>query len=100
MNYAIRSCLLCSIDYFTDFYLIKNNKYFYSFDIKNELQYLLSRKETSFEIKLLKWYDINLVRNTISFSGFSDAYNDMFCSSSNKVKILFSVKLKYSSKYV
>jgi hypothetical protein len=90
INYAIRSCLPCSIDYFTDYYLIKNNKYFYCYKINNDLQYLLTSKETSFEIKLLKWYDINLVRNSLSLSGFSDAYNDMFFSNSNKVKnILF-----------
>ena len=81
INYDIRSCLICSIEYFPDYYLNKNEKYFYCFNINTDLKYMQTSKETSFHINLLKWYDINLVRNTTSLSGFSEAFNDFIISS-------------------
>ena len=74
-NFVFRECKQCSILYSPDFYKRKNEKLFYSHKINNNLDYLFTSKDTVFAIKLLKWYDFNLVRNCTSLSGFTDAYN-------------------------
>ena len=65
-------CKFCNINYETDCYTIKSKKYLYK-DVN--CQYVRTSSQTSFEVKLLKWFDINIVRNQTTFSGFADAYN-------------------------
>jgi hypothetical protein len=74
-NFVFRECKQCSILYSPDYYKRKNEKLFYSHKINNNLDYFFTSKDTAFAIKLLKWYDFNLVRNCTSLSGFTDAYN-------------------------
>jgi hypothetical protein len=53
-------------------YIHIKKKYLY----KNlDSKYITTSSQTSFEINLLSWFDINIVCNQISFSGFSEAYN-------------------------
>ena len=75
ISYAFGFCNSCSIEYFPDFYSYKNESYFYCYKINTKLDYFFTSNDTAFEVKLLKWFDINLVRNVTSLSGFSDAYN-------------------------
>ncbi len=55
---------------------------------------IITSNQTAFEIKLLEWLDINIVRNTMTFSGFSDSYNDFHNENKNNdiviIKYLFS----------
>jgi hypothetical protein len=39
------------------------------------IELIMTRKETVFEIAVLKEYDKQLVRNATTFSGFTDVYN-------------------------
>jgi hypothetical protein len=49
-----------------------------------EIKFLITSTKTAFEISFLEWFDINLVRNITSFSGFAEAYNEFYFSKINK----------------
>lgn len=67
-------CNYCEIYYECDSYTIDNKKFLYN---PNEnIDLIVTSKESVFEISLLKEYDKQLVRNATTFSGFSDVYND------------------------
>ena len=59
---------------------MKNDvKYLYN----NESYYVITSNQTAFEVKLLNWLDINIVRNNISFTGFAETYNSFHHSNKN-----------------
>ena len=75
-EFLVAKCTVCKINYKTDCYeTMDKKKYLYNDKI---VKYVLTSSQTAFEITLLNWLDINIVRNQISFSGFSDAYNRFF----------------------
>ena len=76
--YSTAFCHRCRTDYMPDYYERDNKKFFYSHETNKILPYILTSTQTSFDVKLLKWYDINLVRNITSFSGFVNAYSEFF----------------------
>ena len=66
-------CSVCNISYHLDCFEMNGETFLYN----NEVKYITTSSQTAFEVMLLEWLDMNIVRNTISFSGFSETYNDL-----------------------
>jgi hypothetical protein len=75
-------CVSCKTKYHCDFFEIDGTRFLYKNDI--EIKFLITSTKTAFEISFLEWFDINLVRNITSFSGFAEAYNEFYFSKINK----------------
>ena len=74
-------CSECNMNYHVDYFDKDGKSYLYN-DVE-KVKYIITSNQTAFEIKLLEWLDINIVRNTMSFSGFSDSYNDFHNENKN-----------------
>ena len=67
-------CEFCNIYYECDNYsTVDKKKYIYN--PNEDIQLIMTSKETVFEISFLKEYDKHLIRNATTFSGFTDVYN-------------------------
>jgi hypothetical protein len=82
-------CNQCDIIYKLDYYIKSEEKYLYQVDVCNS--FICTSNQTVFEIKLLQWFHINLVRNTTSFSGFSDAFNEYHNNNNIVINSLYFV---------
>jgi hypothetical protein len=82
-------CNQCDIIYKLDYYIKSEEKYLYQVDVCNS--FICTSYQTVFEIKLLQWFHINLVRNTTSFFGFSDAFNEYHNNNNIVINSLYFV---------
>ena len=49
--------------------------------------YVCTSSHTAFKVKFLLWFDVNMIRNTMSFSGFCEEFNFLsFENEKNNVK--------------
>jgi hypothetical protein len=75
-RFSSAECNTCKIKYTADYYEHNGLKFLYKEN--SDLKYLITSNQTAFEVRLLQWLDANIVRNTTSFAGFSDAFNEVF----------------------
>ena len=69
-------CEKCKTSYYLDCFEKDEKKFSYN-NISN-LNYISTSSQTAFEVRFLEWFHINMVRNTASFSGFSEAFNEFY----------------------
>ena len=65
-------CVCCKINYHCDYFEKDGTRFLYNNEI--ETKFLVTSTKTAFEVNFLEWFDINLVRNITSFSGYDDFY--------------------------
>ncbi|UJR12598.1 hypothetical protein I4U23_016773 [Adineta vaga] len=82
-------CQDCNIQIFPNFYIHNNKKIFTVESIKND-QYIYLNGNQIFEQNLLIDFDHQLVQNTVSFEGYTNAYN-------LKIKMIFERQNQSSS---
>ena len=73
-----KRCHRCSIEYSFRNYTKCNSSFEYLYSSKITSDYLATSRETCFEIKLLKYFDEQIIRNGVTFEGFSDSYNSLY----------------------
>ena len=83
MYYKTRYCSRCKIEYTFRNYKRSNDEYFI-YPRSISLKFLATSLETCFEIKLLKYLDEQIVRNGMTFDGFSDSYNQLYSNIVNE----------------
>jgi len=71
------------IEYTFRNYKRSNDEYFI-YPRSISLKFLATSLETCFEIKLLKYLDEQIVRNGMTFDGFSDSYNQLYSNIVNE----------------
>ncbi|UJR06731.1 hypothetical protein I4U23_011020 [Adineta vaga] len=67
-------CATCDIEIFPNFYIQKNNKFVTLESIKND-KFIYLNGNQIFDQNLLIDFDQNLIQNTVSFEGYTNAYN-------------------------
>jgi uncharacterized membrane protein len=67
-------CEDCDIQIFPNFYIHNEKKFFTVESIKND-QYIYLNGNQIFEQNLLIDFDHQLIQNTVSFEGYTSAYN-------------------------
>ncbi len=110
--YQDKWCKHCDINFsFRNYSNLKTNETFlYPPDIK--LSFFASSSETCFDLKLLHYFDEQIIRNGVTFEGFSDSYNSLYADQLKEIRPLnrkrlsevwYSYKIKqylYSNEYV
>ena len=73
---VISTCLCknCDVEIFPNFYIQKKKKYVTSESIKND-EFIYLNGNQIFDQNLLIDFDQQLIQNTVSFEGYTDAYN-------------------------
>jgi hypothetical protein len=83
-------CEKCKTSYYLDCFEKDEKKFWYN-NISN-LNYISTSSQKAFEVRFLEWFHINMVRNTASFSGFSEAFNEFyFHESTDFVSFFFNL---------
>jgi hypothetical protein len=78
MYFQVKRCARCNIDFsFRNYtYCSSSQSYLYPSSIK--ISHIATSKETCFEIKLLKYFNEQIIRNGVTFEGFTDSYNRLY----------------------
>ena len=93
MWFKEKRCDLCDINYsFRNYTKCKSGESFlYPPNIK--LSFLATSNETCFELKLLRYFDEQIIRNGVSFEGFCDSYNLLYADQLNVMRPLNRIRL-------
>ncbi|CAF1265098.1 unnamed protein product [Adineta ricciae] len=67
-------CSICDLEIFPNFYIYKKKKFVTSESIKND-KYIYLNGNQIFDQNLLIDFDQHLIQNTVSFEGYTNAYN-------------------------
>ena len=71
--------------YHIDFFEKDGKSFLYNQNVNSS--YVCTSSHTAFEVKFLLWFDVNMIRNTMSFSRFCEAFNEFnFENEKNNVK--------------
>ncbi len=82
-------CQDCNIEIFPNFYIHNKKKFFTVESIKND-EYIYLNGNQIFEQNLLIDFDHQLIQNTVSFEGYTSAYN-------SKIKMIIGRQNQQSS---
>lgn len=83
MFYKVKKCVQCNIDYSFRNYTRCSTSQSFLYPASIKLTFLATSLETCFEIKLLKYFNEQIIRNGVTFDGFSDSYNNLYREEGN-----------------
>ena len=88
MWYQETWCKHCNINFsFRNYtYLKTNDSFLYPPGVK--MSYLATSSETCFELKLLRYFDAQIIRNGVTFEGFSESYNLLYIDRLKEIRPL------------
>jgi hypothetical protein len=75
-EYSSKKCKYCPNIYFFSNYTQNNDYYLY--DPSVETKYIRTSLRTCFDLKLVKYFDEQIVRSGVTFEGFADSFNSLF----------------------
>ena len=76
--FKVKRCERCDIDYSFRNYKRCSNSETFLYPEFVPLTFLATSQDTCFEIKLLRYLDEQIIRNGVTFEGFSDSYNQLY----------------------
>ena len=78
MWYQVKQCMHCEISYSFRNYTHNKSDQSFLYPLNLALTHLATSSETCFEIKLLRYFHEQIVRNGVTFEGFCDSYNQLY----------------------
>jgi hypothetical protein len=75
-DYSSKKCKYCPNIYFFSNYTQNNDYFLYDPSVDNN--FIRTSIRTCFDLKLVKYFDEQIVRSGVTFEGFADTFNSLF----------------------